>query len=49
MARGGVVTAVLASHMHLQSQHQRGCSVLGIRMEGNSCVLSDNTTNGIIF
>lgn len=49
LAKEGFVIAVLASHMHLQSQHQRGCSVPGIRMEGHSCVLSDYTTNSIIF
>lgn len=49
LAREGVVTAVLASHVCLQSKHQRGCSVPGIRMEEQSCVLSDSTTNGIIF
>lgn len=49
LAKGKVVISVLTSHVHPQSQHQRVCSVPGIRMEGHWCVLMDNITNSIIL
>lgn len=49
LAKERVVISVLTSHVHPQSQHQRVCSVPGIRTEGHWCVLMDNITNSIIL